>query len=91
MSGGVALRTAAPPAAPITVITRRDEAIEKHEIILAEKALVAVARAATGLPQAAFAKLPGVSVQTLREWEQGRKMPSGAAATLLKVASELAA
>ena len=69
------------------VITRRDGTIEKDEIIPAEKALVAAARAATGLSQAAFAKLLGVSVRTLQEWEQGRKVPSGAAATLLKVAS----
>lgn len=69
------------------VITRRDGTIEKDEIIPAEKAQVAAARAATGLSQAAFAKLLGVSVRTLQEWEQGRKMPSGAAATLLKVAS----
>lgn len=69
------------------VITRRDGTIEKDEIIPAEKAQVAVVRAATGLSQAAFAKLLGVSVRTLQEWEQGRKLPSGAAATLLKVAS----
>jgi len=69
------------------VITRRDGTIEKDEIIPAEKVQVATARAATGLSQAAFAKLLGVSVRTLQEWEQGRKIPSGAAATLLKVAS----
>lgn len=69
------------------VITRHDGTIEKDEIIPAEKALVAAARAATGLSQGAFAKLLGVSVRTLQEWEQGRKTPSGAAATLLKVAS----
>lgn len=69
------------------VIMRRDGTIEKDEIIPAEKAYVATARAATGLSQAAFAKLLGVSVRTLQEWEQGRKLPSGAAATLLKVAS----
>ncbi len=69
------------------VITRRDGTIEKDEIIPAEKAQVLAARAATGLSQAAFAKLLGVSVRTLQEWEQGRKFPSGAAATLLKVAS----
>jgi len=69
------------------VITRRDGTIEKDEIIPEEKAQVAAARAATGLSQAAFAKLLGVSVRTLQEWEQGRKLPSGAAATLLKVAS----
>ncbi|MCK9294811.1 MAG: helix-turn-helix domain-containing protein [Desulfobulbaceae bacterium] len=69
------------------VITRRNGIIEKDEIIPAERAQVAAARAATGLSQAAFAKLLGVSVRTLQEWEQGRKIPSGAAATLLKVAS----
>jgi putative transcriptional regulator len=69
------------------VITRRDGTIEKEEIISAEKAQVVAARAATGLSQAAFAKLLGVSVRTLQEWEQGRKAPSGAAATLLKVAA----
>ena len=69
------------------VITRRDGTIEKDELIPAEQAQVAAARAATGLSQAAFAKLLGVSVRTLQEWEQGRKVPSGAAATLLKVAA----
>ena len=69
------------------VITRRDGTIEKDETIPAEQAQVAAARAATGLSQAAFAKLLGVSVRTLQEWEQGRKVPSGAAATLLKVAA----
>jgi len=69
------------------VITKRNGIIEKDEIIPAERAQVAAARAATGLSQAAFAKLLGVSVRTLQEWEQGRKIPSGAAATLLQVAS----
>jgi len=69
------------------IITKRDGTIEKDEVIPAERAHVAAARAATGLSQTAFAKLLGVSVRTLQEWEQGRKMPSGAAATLLKVAS----
>jgi putative transcriptional regulator len=44
------------------------------------------ARQALGLSQAKFAKLLGVSVRTLQDWEQGRKQPSGAASTLLKVA-----
>jgi putative transcriptional regulator len=69
------------------LVTRRDGTVEKDETIPAEKALVAKARAATGFSQAAFAKLLGVSVRTLQEWEQGRKVPSGAAATLLKVAA----
>ena len=55
------------------VITRRDGKIEKDEIIPAEKALVAAARAATGLSQAAFAKLLGVSVRTLPGMGTGTK------------------
>lgn len=44
------------------------------------------ARQATGLSQARFAALLGVSVRTLQGWEQGRKQPSGAARTLLAIA-----
>jgi putative transcriptional regulator len=44
------------------------------------------ARQATGLSQAQFASLLGVSVRTLQGWEQGRKQPSGAARTLLAIA-----
>ena len=79
--------TTQPDGSVRRVITRRDGTIEKDEIIPPERALVAVARAATGLSQATFAKLLGVSIRTLQEWEQGRKMPSGAAMTLLKVAA----
>jgi putative transcriptional regulator len=48
---------------------------------------VAAIRERTGLSQARFAKLLGVSVRTLQEWEQGRRAPSGAARTLLMVAA----
>ena len=45
------------------------------------------ARKKTGLSQSQFALLMGVSVRTLQGWEQGRKEPSGAARTLLAIAS----
>ena len=45
------------------------------------------ARKKTGLSQSQFAALMGVSIRTLQGWEQGRKQPSGAARTLLAIAS----
>ena len=44
------------------------------------------ARMKVGVSQSAFAQLLGVSVRTLQEWEQGRREPSGAAKTLLRIA-----
>jgi putative transcriptional regulator len=49
---------------------------------------VASIRQRTGLSQARFAELLGVSVRTLQEWEQGRRAPSGAARTLLLIAAK---
>jgi putative transcriptional regulator len=49
---------------------------------------VSSVRERTGLSQARFAQLLGVSVRTLQEWEQGRRAPSGAARTLLLVAQK---
>lgn len=49
---------------------------------------VATIRERTGLSQARFAQLLGVSVRTLQEWEQGRRAPSGAARTLLLIAQK---
>lgn len=48
---------------------------------------VTEARKKTGLSQSQFATLLGVSTRTLQGWEQGRKQPSGAARTLLAIAS----
>ena len=42
-------------------------------------------RKTMGLSQRAFARLVGVSVKTLQNWEQGRRQPSGPAAVLLTV------
>jgi putative transcriptional regulator len=44
------------------------------------------ARLKSGLSQAQFAALLGVSRRTLEQWEQGRREPSGAARTLIRIA-----
>lgn len=49
---------------------------------------VGLIRKKTGLSQARFAELLGVSVRTLQDWEQGRRAPSGAARTLLMIADQ---
>jgi putative transcriptional regulator len=41
-------------------------------------------RKATGLTQKGFAKVVAVQVGTLRNWEQGRRVPTGPARVLLK-------
>jgi len=46
------------------------------------------ARAKTGLSQSEFARLIGVKVKTLQNWEQRRRTPSGPAAALLTLASK---
>jgi putative transcriptional regulator len=44
-------------------------------------------RSSYQLSQNEFAALLGVSVKTLRNWEQGRRMPEGPARVLLQVAA----
>src|SRR6266567_52700 len=47
---------------------------------------LAASRLRIGLSQSEFAKLLGVSLRTLQEWEQGRRAPSGAAKSLITIA-----
>lgn len=41
-----------------------------------------------GKSQTEFAMMIGVSVATLRNWEQGRRVPDGPAQALLRVAAQ---
>lgn len=45
---------------------------------------VRVVRGLTGLSQAKFAELLGIELATLRNWEQGRRDPTGPARALLR-------
>lgn len=67
------------------------ELLESVRQMVAKKGRVVMspvisARKKSGLSQAEFATLLGVSVRTLQEWEQGRRQPSGAAKTLIAIA-----
>ena len=62
---------------------KRGEAVRTTQVNLPE---AAQARSMVGMSQQAFATLLGVSPRTLQDWEQGRRSPTGAAKTLLRVA-----
>ena len=51
-----------------------------------EQLLAISARKSVNLTQREFAKLLNISVDTVQDWEQGRRSPRGAAKTLLKIA-----
>lgn len=48
---------------------------------------VVALRRFVGLTQAQFAGAMGISVHTLRNWEQGRRQPDGPAIALLRIAA----
>lgn len=54
----------------------------------AEVASPLTIRLRMNLSQEAFARLLGVSVRTLQEWEQGRRTPRGPALALLRIADQ---
>jgi putative transcriptional regulator len=48
---------------------------------------ISVLRRFVGLTQVQFALAMGISVHTLRNWEQGRRHPEGPAIALLRIAA----
>jgi putative transcriptional regulator len=55
---------------------------------LSEPSEPKVIRAQLNLSQSAFAGLLGVSMRTLQDWEQGRRVPQGPAIALLRIAEQ---
>ncbi|MFA6545453.1 MAG: NadS family protein [Limisphaerales bacterium] len=48
---------------------------------------IAKVRGKLGLSQSKFAAILGISADTLQNWEQGRRQPTGPAKVLLKIAA----
>lgn len=70
--GGKILRGKKPPSRSFRIDEPDVPAIRRH----------------LGLTQHRFAELLGISLATLRNWEQGRRKPEGAARVLLCVAAK---
>jgi len=59
---------------------------DKARVYSPEQILAIAARRSSNLTQVEFAQLLDVSVDSIRDWEQGRRSPRGAARTLLRIA-----
>ncbi len=64
------------------------KAKKKGKVYTPEQLLAIAARQSVNLTQKEFAQLLNVSVDSVQDWEQGRRSPRGAAKTLLRVAKQ---
>src|SRR5213592_2458591 len=64
------------------ILRGENKAARRTKVIMPE---VRAIRKKTSLSQSEFARLIGVSVKTLQNWEQDRRRPTGPAATLLRI------
>ncbi len=69
------------------IVTQANGMVHSKEVLVGPQWQLLAARTQSGMSQSEFARATGVSVRTLQEWEQGRKVPSGAAQSLLKLIS----
>jgi putative transcriptional regulator len=65
----------------------RGDAKPSRIFVVKRGAEVARIRRMLGLSQSKFAALLGISANTLKNWEQGRRRPTGAARVLLNIAA----
>ncbi len=75
-----------PEAEEILEAIRQLKAGETGRVYSPEQILAIAARHSSKLTQVEFAELLDVSVDAIRDWEQGRRSPRGAARTLLRIA-----
>lgn len=61
---------------------------KKGRVYTPEQLLAISARQSVKMTQKEFARLLHVSVDSIQDWEQGRRSPRGAAKTLLRVAQD---
>lgn len=64
------------------------KAKKKSKVYTPEQLLAIAARQSVNLTQKEFAQLLNVSIDSVQDWEQGRRSPRGAAKTLLRVAKQ---
>ncbi|HEY9173721.1 MAG TPA: helix-turn-helix domain-containing protein [Verrucomicrobiae bacterium] len=63
------------------------ETFRRQQAVAWQREEAVEARRKLGLSQTEFARLLGISVRTLHNWEQGWRKPTGAARVLLKLAA----
>lgn len=64
------------------------KAKKKARVYTPEQLLAISARQSVNLTQKEFARLLNVSIDSIQDWEQGRRSPRGAAKTLLRIAQK---
>lgn len=74
--------------AELLTAVKQMKAGKKGRVYSPEQLLAISARQSANLTQKEFARLLNVSVDSVQDWEQGRRSPRGAAKTLLRVAHE---
>ena len=73
------------PSDPRSIATAAHQAARSVDARSLDATYARSVRGRTGLTQAAFAARIGVPVETVRNWEQGKRSPRGPARALLKV------
>ena len=73
---------------PLAIAAAAHQAARSADARLQDATYARSVRGRTGLTQSAFAARIGVPVETVRNWEQGKRSPRGPARALLKVLEE---